>query len=61
MKIKTELLKNYISDYINNRIENFEIDANKIADTSAINILTEIQEIIMNDNYSDFDAIENKI
>ncbi len=28
MNIKTELLKSFIADYINNRIDNFEIDAN---------------------------------
>ena len=27
MNIKTELIKNYISDFINSRIENFDIDA----------------------------------
>ena len=31
MKIKAELLKTYISDFINSRIEDFEIDADDIA------------------------------
>ena len=58
MNIKTELLKEYIADYINNHIEDFEIDANKITNTVAINILAEIQKIIKNNNYSDFEMIE---
>ena len=41
-----------------NNITEFEIDENKIADTVAIKMLSEIQEIIRNENYSDFDAIE---
>ncbi len=58
MNIKTELLKSFIADYINNRIDNFEIDADKIANTVAIEILSEIQNIIKNDNYSDFEIVE---
>ena len=58
MKIKTELLKRYIIDFIDNRIDDFEIDAKKIADTVAIKMLAEIQGVIKNENYSDFDAIE---
>ena len=58
MNIKWELMKKYISDFINNNVENLEIDVCEIADTVAINMLYEIQEIIKNENYSDFDAIE---
>ncbi len=58
MNIKLELLKSYISDFINSNLEDFEIDASKIANTTAINMLSEIQSIIRNENYSDFDAIE---
>lgn len=58
MNIKTELLKRYISDYVNNQINDFEIDANSITDTTAINILEEIQSVIKNDIYSDFEIVE---
>lgn len=58
MNIKLELLKSHIYDFINNNLEDFEIDAEKIADTVAINMLREIQSIIRNENDSDFDAIE---
>ena len=39
MNIKVELLKNYISDYVNQNINDFEIDANKITDSVAIKVL----------------------
>ncbi len=58
MNIKVELLKNYISDFINFKIEDFEIDASQIVDTTAIQMLSEIQKVIKNDDYSDFEAIE---
>ncbi len=58
MNLKLELLKSYISDYINSNLEDFEMDASQIADTAATNMLREIQSIIKNEDYSDFDAIE---
>lgn len=58
MNIKLELLKRSMVDFINNKLEDFEIDACEIADTVAINMLSEIQNIIRNENYSDFDAVE---
>ena len=58
MNIKLELLKNCISDYINSNLEDFEIDASKISDSVATNVLQEIQNVIKNENYSDFEAIE---
>jgi len=58
MDIKLELLKTYISDYINNNMEDFEIDADKIADGVAINMLREIQNIIRDESNSNFDVVE---
>ena len=58
MNIKVELLRNYISDFINNKIEEFEIDASQIADSTAIQILSEIQKVIKDEIYSDSDAME---
>ncbi len=58
MNIKLELLKIYISDFINSNLGDFEIDASKIADTTAIQILSEIQKVIKDENYSDFEALE---
>lgn len=58
MDIKLELLRNYIYDFVKHNIEDFEIDASCIADSVAINMLSEIQSVIKNEDYSDFDAIE---
>ena len=58
MNIKVELLRNYISDFINNKIEEFEIDASQIADSTAIQMLSEIQKVIKDEIYSDSDAME---
>ena len=58
VKIKAELLKRFIMDFIDNRIDDFEIDADLVANTMAINILAEIQEIIKNENYTDFEKVE---
>lgn len=58
MNIKIELLKDYISELVANNLGNIEIDADNIADSVAIQMLSEIQEIIKNEEYSDFDAIE---
>ena len=58
MNIKLELLKSCISDFINSNLENFEIDASKICDTTAVQMLSEIQNVIKSDGYSDFEAIE---
>ena len=58
MNVKLELLRNYITDFVRFRIEDFEIDASMIADTTAIQMLAEIQKVIKDEKYSDFDAIE---
>ncbi len=58
MNIKTELLKNYITDFIISRIEDFDIDALKIADTTAIQIFSDIQNVLKSETNTDFDAIE---
>ena len=58
MEIKTELLKKYISDSINNQIIDLEINADEITDTVAIKILSEIQETLKNNDYSDFEIVE---
>lgn len=58
MNVKVELLRNHISDFIKSNIEDFEIDASEIADTTAIKMLSEIQKVIKDENYSDFDVVE---
>ena len=58
MNIKLELLRDGISDLINQKIDQLEIDVSKVADSTAIVLLSEIQKVIINEKYSDFDAIE---
>ncbi len=58
MNVKLELLKSYICDFVNNNLEDFEIDASQIADTTATQMLSQIQKVIQNENYSDFEAME---
>ena len=58
MNIKKELLRSGIADFIANNLDEFEIDENEITNTVAINMLAEIQRVIRNEDYSDFDAIE---
>ncbi len=54
MTIKTELIKSYIADVVCSQLMDFEIDENKIADTKAVEILGEIQEILKNGEEDDF-------
>jgi len=58
MKIKTELLKAYISDYVKQRIDDFEIDADEITNTVAIKMLSEIQAILQKEENPDFEIVE---
>ena len=58
MNIKLELLKEHLTYYICSNLNDFEIDANKIAHTTAICILSKIQEIIKNQEYNDFEVVE---
>ena len=60
-EIKTELLKLYISNYINHNIKDFEIDVSEIANTTAIKILAKIQKILANENYTDFEIVEETV
>ncbi len=58
MKIKTELIKSSIADIICNSITDFEIDADKIADTIATKAHGEIQQVLHKNELDDFEMIE---
>ena len=60
MRIKTELLANAISDKIRAMLSYpyIDIDANEIANTTAINALSEIQDVLESYNGDDFDTVE---
>ena len=58
MQVKTELVKKHISSLICDSIYDIlEIDADKIADTKAIDILEEIKAVIQKDE-EDFEIVE---
>ena len=57
MKIKLDLLKDYIADSVAEKVENMEIDATKIADTKAIIMLGEISAILQNKELEPFDMV----
>ncbi|MBQ5389596.1 MAG: hypothetical protein IIU58_01670 [Clostridia bacterium] len=58
MNIKLDLLKGYVADFVNNHIEELVLDADTIADTVAICLLEEIQLVVCNKTYSDFEVVE---
>ena len=57
MNIKLELLKDSIHDIIDSRLADIEINADEIADTTAIKALSEIQNILAGD-LDDFEIVE---
>ena len=58
MNIKAELIKSYIADTICNSILDFDIDADKIVDTTATRALGEIQQVLQKADLDDFEKIE---
>lgn len=57
MNIKLELLKGSIHDIIDSRLTDIVINADEIADTTAIKALSEIQSILASD-IDDFEIVE---
>lgn len=58
MRIKSELFANAVRDCLVNQLPYMDIDINEIANTTAIKALSEIQEVLDNDEDSDFDIVE---
>ena len=59
MNIKLELLKNEIAELVLQNMYRLNIDADSIADSTAIHALSEIREVIQNNSLSDFEAVES--
>ncbi len=57
-KIKLELLREYVTDFVCQRLEDFDVDVNQVAESTAIRVLGEIQKVIQNEAYSDVDMDE---
>lgn len=62
MDIKLEMFAGAISDAINEKLYALdamsELDANKIADTKATKMISEIQKVLENDKLDDFYMID---
>ena len=58
MHLKLELLKGAIFEAITRGLSYAEIDADKIADTMAIKALSEIQQILSDEEKSDFEIVD---
>lgn len=60
MRIKTELFANAVRDCLVSQLPYMDIDIDEIANTTAIKVLSEIQEVLMNSEIgeSDFDIVE---
>ena len=58
MKLKLELIAKVTADYINSRLQMLDFNAEEMADTAATLALSEIQQVIQDEQISDFDAIE---
>lgn len=56
-KLKSDLIKKEVARLIANNIEDLEIDIDAVADTTAINIIREIQAVLIK-NPDDFGIVE---
>ena len=59
MNIKIELLKGHLYEMVDGMANDLEIEADRIADTTAICALSEIQSVLKSDIDSDFDVVES--
>ena len=59
MNIKTELIKSSIAEMVCGRITDFEIDESKVADSKAIQVLAEIQEVLKSGEEDDFLIVDS--
>ncbi len=58
MNIKLELISKAITELICNKVYELELDINKIAQTTSILVLEEIKNTLKNDDFSDFEKVE---
>lgn len=58
MKIKTELIKGYIADAVCSQLTDFEIDEDKVADSRATLILDAVRQILLREELSDFEIVD---
>lgn len=58
MDIKLKLLSNEIADLVVSRLDKLNIDADEIADSTAVEIVYQIQQALLNEEYDDFDIVD---
>ncbi|MDO5398819.1 MAG: hypothetical protein Q4G33_12915 [bacterium] len=58
MDIKLKLLSRYIAELVVSRLDNLNIDADEIADSTAIEIVYKIQQVLLNEDYDDFEIVD---
>ena len=58
MDIKLELMAKSLADMVKDHMEEFGINAEKIAETRANLILGEIQLILTNERFNDYDVVD---
>lgn len=58
MDIRLELLTSTITDFVKDYLNCADFDINKIAQTTAIAALSEIQKVLQNYEYDDFEIVE---
>jgi len=58
MNIEMQLLQEELGRIVINHIKELDIDINNIVQTKALEVLRKIQDIVCDDNLSDFDAME---
>ena len=58
MKIKSELIREYVADMICRNIPDLEIDEDSVADSVATLALAEIQEVLHQYELDDFEIVD---
>jgi len=58
LNIKLELISNAVTETVKNKLGDISVDADKIADTTAIKALSEIKNVIKDESIDDFYAVE---
>ena len=59
MNIKLELSAKVIAEFIKEKLNEKELNISEMADTKAIQILQEIQDVLACNDLSDFEIVEN--
>ena len=58
MDFRLELLTKEITEFVQRYLETADFDINKIAQTTAVSALGEIQKVIKNNSLTDFEMVE---